>query len=238
MRLKRIVLNFAVVAVAFMIASTIAAQKLVSIKNMPGLYYQSIADLEKQQKPALDFYRFSPHDTIASIGAQSCNWEAAYASVTDSLFFYLQDIDTTYCNSTQAGKAWQYYSTLKGSTVNANYIMVTGDEKSTHLPPASCNKILIINSFHEFTYPAEMLHDIAAALKPGGILYIDEALAWRTGQLHGICKKRMFTEAELIQLLADNGFSYNNSVTLAYYRKNPDRKIFAFTQKIIPGAKL
>ncbi|HVX50055.1 MAG TPA: hypothetical protein VHB48_07850 [Chitinophagaceae bacterium] len=205
------------------------AQKLISVKGQYGLYYKSITGIEKQQKNELAFFGFIKGDTIGSIGAQACNREATYAALSDSLFFYLEDIDTTYCNTKQARAAWQYYSLLKGTPLNSGYAIITGDEKTTHLPTASCNKILIINSFHEFTYPAEMLHDISTKLKPGGILFIDEAMARYSGELHPACKKRMYLQQQLISLLAANGFAYKNSLVLAYHKNKPARQVFAFT---------
>jgi len=213
----------------FCICNNIDAQKLIHIKGQKGLFYSNISDLEKQQNAELGFYAFTPHDTIASIGAQSCNWEAAYAAVNDSLFFYLEDIDTAWCNPQQAELAWQYYSALKKQPLTSGYAVVTGTENTTNLPANSCNKILITNSFHEFTQPAAMLADIAGKLKPGGILFIDEVMARYSGELHVGCKKRLYLETELIDILAKNGFAYKNSVTLALYKKQPGRKLFAFT---------
>ena len=43
--------------------------------------------------------------------------------------------------------------------------MVLGNERSTLLPENSFDKILIINSFHEFTFKAEMLADIKKETK-------------------------------------------------------------------------
>ncbi|HWB24715.1 MAG TPA: hypothetical protein VG738_04505 [Chitinophagaceae bacterium] len=229
--IKKLFAGYLLPVAIFFLHNTVDAQKLITVKGLPGLYYRTIEDLQKQQDSILHFYNFTRYDTIASIGAQSCNWEAAYAAVSDSLFFYLEDIDTTYCNFRQAAMAWQYYGRLKGSPLTCGYAIVTGDEKITGLPPRSCNKVLIINSFHEFTYPAEMLRDITGKLKPGGILYIDEALAQYSGELHPVCKKRLYLENELIEILEANGFVYKNSCRLMYRKTKPARELFAFTLK-------
>jgi len=65
--------------------------------------------------------------------------------------------------------------------MTSNYKMILGDERSTSLPENTFEKILITNSFHEFTFITEMLTDIKKKLKAGGILYIDEALPKRQG---------------------------------------------------------
>jgi len=115
--------------------------------------------------------------------------------------------------------------------MTSDYKMVLGDERSTPLPENTFDKILIINSFHEFTFQSEMLADIKKKLKAGGTLYIDEALPKRQGQLHGICNKRMLTNEETIAILEKNGFEYTDGIDFNYRQKNPMRKIFAFRIK-------
>jgi SAM-dependent methyltransferase len=188
-------------------------------------------DLWAQKQKELEFYDFHVGETVASIGAQCCHWEAAFAATTDSVLFYLEDIDTTYFKKSQAGFAWHYYDSLRGRAMTSQYKMVVGDEKSTSLPDNRFDKIFIINSFHEFTSRAEMLADLKKKLKPGGILYIDESLPKRPGQLHGICKKPMLTHEEMIALLSANGFEYADGLDLNFRKKRPMRKIYAFEKK-------
>ena len=207
------------------------AQKLETFKNYCGAFYKSMADLLKMQQREIGFYDFSSGQTIASIGAQCCHWEAAYAATTDSITFYLEDIDSSKFKKSQVDFAWSYYSTLRGRPMTCDYKMIFGDERSTSLPENSFDKILVINSFHEFTFQAEMLADIKKKLKPGGILYIDEALPKRRGQLHGICNKPMLTNEETIAIFKKNGFEYVDGVDFNYRQKNPTRKIFAFKIK-------
>ena len=76
-----------------------------------------------------------------------------------------------------------------------------------------------------------MLADIKTKLKPGGILYIDEALPKREGQLHGVCNLPMLNSEEMIAVFAKNGFEYVNGIGFNYRQKVPVRKIFAFRIK-------
>jgi ubiquinone/menaquinone biosynthesis C-methylase UbiE len=108
---------------------------------------------------------------------------------------------------------------------------VLGDEKKTNLPNQLFDKVMIINSFHEFTYQEEMLEDIARKLKPGGLLYIDEALARRAGELHGVCKKRIYLDEELVSFLKENGYEYVDGLDMKFRKSKPVRKIFAFRKK-------
>ena len=185
-------------------------------------------DLHEKQKRELGFYNFQNGDKIASIGAQCCHWEAAYAATIENAEFYLEDIDSMYFNQPQASFAWNYYDSLRNSPMTSSYKLVIGDEQKTNLPANYFDKVLIINSFHEFSYPKEMLEDIKQKLKPGGLLYIDEALARHAGELHGICKKKMYLSDELIGLLKQSGFEYVNGVDIVFRKKRSVRKIFAF----------
>lgn len=207
------------------------AQKLKSFKGHCGLYYETMDGLLKQKQKELDFYSFQPGQTVGSIGAQCCHWEAAFAAAADSLVFYLEDIDTTHFKRSQTDFAWHYYDSIRGKPMTSRYNMVIGDERSTSLPENSFDKILIINSFHEFTYQKEMLEDIKKKLKPAGILYIDEAMPRRPGQLHGVCNKPMPTDDETVALFAKNGFDYVDGMEMNFRKNKPQRKIFAFLIK-------
>src|SRR4030095_12515082 len=99
-----------------------------------GSFYESMTHLYKLKQAELDFYSFKPGQTIASIGAQCCHIEAAYAATTDSVVFYLEDIDSAKFKKEHAEFAWNYYATLRGKSMTSNYEMILGDEKSTLLP--------------------------------------------------------------------------------------------------------
>jgi len=204
------------------------AQKMQMIKGYCGIYYKNMEDLYKQKQSELDFYGFRPRQTVASIGVQCGHWEAAYASTTDSIRFYLEDIDSSLFNKRQIDFAWHYYDSLQKKRMTSNFSLRIGTERSTGLPANSFDKILIINSFHEFTYMDEMLADIKTKLKPDGILYIDESVPKRPGQPHGVCKKTMLTPEEMVSILSKNGYEYINSLELQFRKARPLRKIYAF----------
>lgn len=202
-----------------------------TFKGQCGSFFENMAHLYKIKQSELDFFRFQSGQTIASIGAGCGHWEAAYAATTDSVTFYLEDIDTTTLNERNAGFSWNYYAKLRGKPMTSSYKLVLGDERSTSLPENTFDKILIINSFHEFTYQKEMLEDIKTKLKTGGILYIDEALPKKTGELHAVCNKPMLNTEEMIALFVQNGFEYIDSLDFTFRQKTPSRKIFAFKVK-------
>lgn len=204
------------------------AQKMQMIKGYCGIYYKTMEDLYRQKQAEFDFYRFQPRQVVASIGAQCGHWEAAYAASTDSLNFYLEDIDTCFFNQKQVDFAWHYYDSIRGRPMTSTYTMITGNEESTRLPVNTFDKIIIINSFHEFSRVDEMLADIKTKLKPGGILYIDETVPKKPGQLHGVCKKPMLTSEEIISILSKNGYEYLDGLEILFRKGKLFRKIYAF----------
>jgi predicted methyltransferase len=219
---------FLFIAILFFVLQYASAQNLKSIPGHCGLYYGTMDQLNRQITEQVKFYDFQPGQTVASIGAQCANWEAAFAVKTDSIIFYLEDIDSTTLNDKQAGFTWNYYSTLSQKKITCTYKIIIGNEKSTNLPTLFFDKILIINSFHEFSDQPQMLADIAEKLKPGGVLYIDETLAKKSGELHIQCKKRIFTSEEIIEIFKKNGFQFIDGKNMDFRKSKPVRKIFAF----------
>ena len=56
----------------------------------------------------------------------------------------------------------------------ANVVPVLGTEADPNLPDASVDAILLVDTYHEFSYPFEMAHAMARALRPGGRLFLVE----------------------------------------------------------------
>jgi len=55
-----------------------------------------------------------------------------------------------------------------------NVQLVLGSEKSPNLPDNTIDKILMVDVYHEFSYPYEMLMEIKSSLKPNGRVYLIE----------------------------------------------------------------
>ncbi|NJM67507.1 MAG: class I SAM-dependent methyltransferase [Acaryochloris sp. RU_4_1] len=51
---------------------------------------------------------------------------------------------------------------------------ILGSETSPNLLPNSVDLVLMVDAYHEFTYPREMMNAIVAALKPGGRVVLAE----------------------------------------------------------------
>ncbi len=155
---------------------------------------------------SLKTYQFKPHEIIASVGASSGVWEIWFASEVDNLTFYLQDIDSLNCNQEEIDYGVKYYEKLLNKSIIGQFIPIIGNHHQTNLPVNFFDKMLIINSLHEFSYVDKILQDIKKCLKPLGKLFIEEQMAKISGEIHEGCGKRLFTQEELIDCLGENGF--------------------------------
>jgi ubiquinone/menaquinone biosynthesis C-methylase UbiE len=155
---------------------------------------------------SLSIYNFQPNETIASIGASSGVWEIWFASQVEDLTFYLQDIDPLNCNQEEIEYGIKYYEKLLQKPISGKFIPIIGTQSETNLPKNTFDKVLIINSLHEFETPEFILQDIHKILKANGQLFIEEQMAKFSGEIHEGCGKRLFTEDELIILLRNNQF--------------------------------
>jgi predicted methyltransferase len=62
----------------------------------------------------------------------------------------------------------------KEQTGQQNITCILGSITDTRLPANSVDKVLLVDVYHEFDHPAEMMASITAALRPGGELFLIE----------------------------------------------------------------
>jgi ubiquinone/menaquinone biosynthesis C-methylase UbiE len=172
---------------------------------------------------SLSIYNLQPNETIASIGASSGIWEIWFASQVEGLTFYLQDIDPNNCNQEEIEYGIKYYEKLLQKPISGKFIPIIGTQFATNLPKNTFDKVLIINSLHEFETPEIILQDIHRILKSNGQLFIEEQIANFSGEIHEGCGKRLFTENELINLLNKSHFEFKEK-----YLKDENIAIFRF----------
>jgi ubiquinone/menaquinone biosynthesis C-methylase UbiE len=183
-------------------------------------------------RKSLETYNFQKGDIIASLGAGGGVWEIGFATFHKDLTFYLQDINGQVLNQADIDYAIEYYTKVSGKANGNRFFPVIGTESKTNLPSSLFDKVLVINSFHEFTFPTEMLKEVCRILKPDGQLFVEETLGKVTGQLHEGCQKPLYTEQELLDFLASNGFKLQKSVGRAVETSGESFwKIFVFEKK-------
>ena len=87
------------------------------------------------------------------------------ASLADIGLIYAVDIQSEMLNEIELKKK---------SNGNLNVEAILGSEKSINLPKHSLDKVLLVDVYHEFSFPIEMIGSIKNALKPNGLLFLIE----------------------------------------------------------------
>jgi ubiquinone/menaquinone biosynthesis C-methylase UbiE len=146
----------------------------------------------------IKFLNLQPHQKIASLGCGGGLWEVMMSFEHNQLEIHLQDIDASLLNETELINTIAYFENHYKRSTDSNFSISIGNTKETKLPSNYFDKVLLINSFHEFQYQENMIGECKRILKPNGQLIIEEQLAKFTGELHEGCGKRLFLEAELI----------------------------------------
>lgn len=160
-------------------------------------------------------------DTVVNIGAASGSYEGCLAAGFDvaEVAFILVDIDARCLNEQKVANMRRYYSAVKGDSIRNRFEMVINTQDSLYLPLARYKKVWLMNTLHEMASPEKMACGIAAILKPGGELSVLEALPQKEGQLHGGCKKPLFTSAEIKTIFLQAGFRLAATKELAKKQK-------------------
>ncbi|HKJ48117.1 MAG TPA: class I SAM-dependent methyltransferase, partial [Christiangramia sp.] len=55
-----------------------------------------------------------------------------------------------------------------------NVVLVKGDEQTVNLPEDKIDKVLMVDVYHEFEFPVEMIASIRSSLKDDGEVYLIE----------------------------------------------------------------
>lgn len=153
-------------------------------------------------------------EKVADIGAGALRWEGALSLFTENVQFYAVDLDSSCCNPQQASYVHKYYSIVKGKRLSNSISTSVGSIKRTGLPDAQMDKVILFQTFHEFSHPEDMLRDIYRSLNQNGRLYISELVPRHAKDLHPGCQHRMFWPEELKKLVQRYGFVFEVQTTI------------------------
>jgi ubiquinone/menaquinone biosynthesis C-methylase UbiE len=153
-----------------------------------------------------DHFHLQTHEKVASIGCGGGLWEVLASFDTQQVAFHLQDINPELLNDQNLKETITYFEKQFGRPSDCSIQVTIGTPKETGLSTKYFDKVLLINSFHEFEYQIEMLVECQRILKPNGQLIVEEQPAKFSGELHEGCGKRLYLETELIDLFNKNGF--------------------------------
>ena len=156
-----------------------------------GWLERSDRELEENVSNLIQNMGIKSNDTIADIGAGSGYHAFRMAPLANKGLVYAVDIQ---------GEMLMAIEKTKESSKIKNVETILGSEKSVQLPKNSVNKILMVDVYHEFSFPVEMISSMKDALKPDGQLFLIEYKAEDSNvpikKIHKMSEKQAVKEME------------------------------------------
>ena len=131
----------------------------------------------------------APNDVVADIGAGTGFFTFRINPLVPDGKVYAEDIDP---------EMIQVIERRKTNRQADNVTTILGTVTDPKLPKASVDLVLLVETYHAFTYPKEMMQAILAAMKPGARLVVIEHRESTPPEnpLEAIPKKQLETEIE------------------------------------------
>ena len=150
---------------------------------------RSEREIEEDVSTLIKNMEIKTDDTIADIGAGSGYHVFRMAPLAENGLVYAVDIQPEMLEAIELKKRSKRVSNVE---------TVLGSEKSINLPKNSLDKILLVDVYHEFSYPAEMVGSIKNALKSNGQLFLIEYRGEDSSvpikKIHKMTEKQSITE--------------------------------------------
>lgn len=121
--------------------------------------------LQERPQVAVDHLELQPTDIVADIGAGSGYFVTRMAARVPQGRVLAVDVQPEMIDLLR-----QKLATSPMSNVD----LILGTEDDPNLPPNTLDLALMVDAYHEFAYPREMMTGIVAALKPGGRVVLAE----------------------------------------------------------------
>ena len=150
---------------------------------------------EEQPDRVVAEMKLKPTDVVADVGAGTGYFAFRLARVVPQGKVYAVDLQAEMIN---------LLTTRQRELKAANVVAVQSTEQDAKLPANSIDVVLMVDVYHEFAFPYEMMQSIFKALKPGGrvieIEYRGEDVNVPIKPLHKMTVKQVRKEQEFIGL--------------------------------------
>ncbi len=142
-------------------------REISQVMGHPGIGWLERSEREKEEAPskAIDKLQLTPGSVIADIGAGSGYYTFRIAQKFPESKVLAIDIQKEMLDFLNKRSA-----ELSITNVSAHL----GAIDDLKLPPASIDAALLVDAYHEFSHPAEMLASLHTALKPSGKIFLLE----------------------------------------------------------------
>lgn len=152
-------------------------------------------EAEEQPSKVIEALNLRPTDTIADIGAGSGYFSFRIAKKVPQGLVYAVDVQPEMID---------IIDFLVKESPDLPVLPMLGSETSPNLPPESINFALMVDTYHEFNHPREMMENIVKALKPQGkvvlVEYRKENPLIMIKGVHKMSEKQVKKEMEAVGL--------------------------------------
>jgi precorrin-6B methylase 2 len=142
-------------------------REIAHVMGFQGIGWLDRPEREEEENTAklLENMDILPGDTIADIGAGSGYHVFKMAPMVGKGLIYAVDLQEEMLAALRINKTKEKVE---------NVSIIKGSEKSVNLPENSVDKVLMVDVYHEFDHPLEMILTIKKALRADGKLYLIE----------------------------------------------------------------
>ncbi len=142
-------------------------REIAYVMGFQGIGWLERSEREKEENVSslIKNMKIKSNEVIADIGAGSGYHAFRIASLVTNGLVYAVDIQPEMLMAIEKTKEFRKVENIK---------TILGTEKTVELPKNSIDKILMVDVYHEFSFPVEMINSIKNALKPNGELFLIE----------------------------------------------------------------
>jgi len=142
-------------------------REIAYVMGYQGIGWLERSEREKEENVSqlIQNMNIQESDVIADIGAGSGYHSFRMAKIAQQGLVYAVDIQKEMLQSIERTKSENTIENIK---------TILGSEKSVNLPENSIDKVLMVDVYHEFSFPVEMISSIKKALKQTGRIYLIE----------------------------------------------------------------
>ena len=142
-------------------------REIAYVMGYQGINWLERSDREKEENTSqlLMNMNIQPDDTIADIGAGSGYHTFKLAKLASEGFVYAVDIQPEMIQAISVKQSEQQVNNIQ---------TIQGSEKSINLDENSVSKILLVDVYHEFNFPKEMIESMHKSLISDGKIYLIE----------------------------------------------------------------
>jgi len=168
-------------------------REIAHVMGYQGINWLERSDREKEENTSqlLKNMNIQPGDTIADVGAGSGYHAFKMAKLATEGFIYAVDIQPEMLQAISVKQSEQQVNNIQ---------TIQGSEKSINLDENSVSKILLVDVYHEFNFPKEMIESMHKSLTSDGKIYLIEYKAEDANipikEIHKMSEKQAVKEFE------------------------------------------